>query len=98
MYDASNLPTPKSGLEITSAILNGHMYLVHNDIINNCNDETLAVKLHVQDWESAHTLTNRIKNKLHQQRQKVLERDNYSCIECRQPVRDDDMALSCGYM
>ena len=95
MYDASNLPTPKSVLEITSAILNGHMNLVHNDIINNCNDETLAVKLHVQDWESAHTLTNRIINKLHHQRQKVLERDNYSCIECRQPVRDDDMALSC---
>ena len=95
MYGAVNLPTPRSALEITSAILSGHMYLLHNDIIDNCNDETLAVKLHVEHWASAHTLTNTIIYKLHQQRQKVIEKDNYSCIECRQPVRDDDMAFSC---
>jgi hypothetical protein len=96
LYKMEHKPMPDTVLEITSAVLNGHMYLTHTDILNEgiCEDD-FAVKLESKKWEEANRLANSIIYKLHLEREKAIAIETDACIECSLQVMDEDQALSC---
>ena len=83
-------------MEITSAVLNGHMYLSHNYILNEgiCEDD-YAIRLEEDKWEEANRIANGIVYKLHRMREDEIAREADACIDCHLQVRNEDLALSC---
>ncbi len=96
VYKNDHKPMPDTTLEITSAVLNGHMYLSHNDILNEgiCEDD-YAIRLEEDKWEEANRIANGIVYKLHRMREDEIAREADACISCHLHVRNEDLALSC---
>ena len=96
VYKNDHKPMPDTTMEITSAVLNGHMYLSHNDILNEgiCEDD-YAIRLEEDKWEEANRIANGIVYKLHHMREDEIAREADACISCHLQVRNEDLALSC---
>ena len=96
IFKNDHKPMPDTTMEITSAVLNGHMYLSHNDILNEgiCEDD-YAIRLEEDKWEEANRIANGIVYKLHRMREDEIAREADACIDCHLQVRNEDLALSC---
>ena len=106
MFKKEGLPTPQCSKEITSAVLNGHQFIMKQDfgeyvtnegVLKACfTDENMAVQLKEKGQIiAAHQMANNIVARLHKYREEALKLTKDSCIECMRKVTNDDMALSC---
>jgi hypothetical protein len=96
LFKVAGLPVPHGKKEITSAVLNGHQFIMEQDMDEYCKDETVAIQIKDKDTIiAAHRLSNNIVGRLHRFREDARKKEKDLCIECRQKVSNADMALSC---